>query len=123
MMRPSHIVLLAASLDASLSWYAAVFDVLGFHKGQGNVWTASNGLSIEIRRAAEGTRPAHRFGPGLNHLGFTAASPEALYKLREKVAGAGFTVPEPQVLGDHVVVFFQDPDGMRFELTARVLSG
>ncbi|MFZ2507632.1 MAG: VOC family protein [Steroidobacteraceae bacterium] len=63
------------------------------------------------------TRPYERYGAGINHLGFSVASPEAVARLREAMAAAGFEVPQLQNLGGVTALFMKDPDGVRFEIS------
>ena len=115
-MKLDHIVILVRSLDARLSWYAALLGLLGFDKTRDHVWYDGE-IAIDLREAAAGTPDYERYAPGLNHLGFTAPDEPALDMIRDGMADARFDVPEKQRLGTELATFFKDPDGMRIEVT------
>ena len=104
------------SLDASLDWYAALLGLLGFEKTRDHVWYDGN-VALDLKEANPATRDYERYGPGLNHLGFTAPDEDALDRVRNGMSAAGFDVPEKQFLGPQIATFFKDPDGMRIEVT------
>ena len=116
-LKLDHIVILVRSLDASLPWYSAFLSLLGFEKTRDHVWWNGE-IAFDIKEARSETRAYERFGPGLNHLGFTAASENELDCIREGMATAGFEVPNKQKFGADIATFFKDPDGMRLEVTA-----
>ena len=112
-----HIVILVRSLEASLPWYTALLGLLGFEKTRDHVWWNGE-VALDIKQAEAGTRDYERFGPGLNHLGFTAADEAELDRIRDAMASAGLEVPDKQKFGVETATFFKDPDGMRVEVTA-----
>jgi catechol 2,3-dioxygenase-like lactoylglutathione lyase family enzyme len=111
-----HIVIMVRSLEASLPWYECLLVSLGFAKSRDHVWYDGD-LALDIKEADAGTRDYDRYGPGLNHLGFTAPDEAALDAVRDGMAQAGLAVPEKQRFGDDLATFFKDPDGMRIEVT------
>lgn len=115
-MKLDHIVILARSLEASLSWYAALLGLLGFEQTRDHVWY-DGALAIDLKQAEPGTPDYERYAPGLNHNGFTAESDGGLDRVRDGIAAAGHDVPEKQSLGGEIATFFKDPDGMRIEVT------
>jgi catechol 2,3-dioxygenase-like lactoylglutathione lyase family enzyme len=117
-MKFDHAVLLASDLEASLPWYAAVMDVLGFTKTRDHVWVNGEGQAIELRQAAEPEPGYRRQGVGLNHIAFTAPSLDAIAAVANRVRAAGFEVAEIQSFGADRALFLKDRDGMRIELTA-----
>ena len=56
----------------------------------------------------------------LDHLALTAASAEAFADLRRRLVERGADVGEVEDLGAFHAVWFEDPDGMRVELTVIV---
>jgi len=56
----------------------------------------------------------------LDHLALTAASPEAFADLRQRLVERGADAGEVEDLGAFHAVWFEDPDGMRVELTVIV---
>ncbi len=116
-MKFDHITLLVSSLERSMAYYAALLPLLGFSKTKDHVWTDGDGFFFQFLQARAGTRPYERYGAGMNHLGFGAASPDVVHGVREAMARAGFDVPEVQDLGGATALFMKDPDGIRFEVT------
>jgi len=115
-MKLDHIVLMVRSLDASLSWYECLLGQLGFTKTRDHVWYDGE-IAFDIKQAGPATADYERYGPGLNHIGFTAPDEQAMDSVRDAMAAAGFEVPEKQRLGSELATFFKDPDGMRIEVT------
>ena len=104
-------------METSLPWYSALLDLLEFTKTRDHVWSSEDGTSIDLQQAKTSTPDYERYAPGLNHLGFTAASLGELHRVRKGMEDAGFDVPEIQEFGDETATFFRDPDGMRIEVT------
>ena len=116
-MKLDHMVILVRSLEASLPWYSALLQLIGFTKTRDHVWLSEDGLAIDLKEADAGTGDYTRRAPGLNHLGFTAADDAALDAVRTGMAKAGFDVPDKQVFSGETATFFKDPEGMRVEVT------
>ena len=119
-----HIVLLASDLAISVRWYDAFLPLLGFEKTRAHVYLHADGWAVDLRAAKEGGAPYGRFNPGLNHIGVRVENAGAVLSLREAFAMKGFQVPEPQIFDDaETVLFFLDPDGMRWEVGHEVKGG
>ncbi len=116
-MNLDHVTLLVSSLTASMPYYDRLLPLLGFNRLRPHVWADGEGFYLQFREAHEGTRPYERYGAGMNHLGFSAPSPEAVLSIRDEMLRAGFAVPEIQNLGGVVALFMKDPDGIRFEIS------
>jgi catechol-2,3-dioxygenase len=116
-MKLDHIVLLVGSLDASLPYYQTLLPLIGFEKSRDHVWGNADRIYFDFKEATEPGEGYRRYGVGLNHLGFTASSKEAVEEIASKMAAAGFEVPALQRLGNSWALFMKDPDGMRFEIT------
>lgn len=116
-MKLDHAVILVSSLDASLPWYTAMLGAIGFAKTRNHVWLSDDGFAIDLQAAKPDFPGYERYGPGLNHLGFTAPDEAALDAVRASMTAAGFQVPDKQHFGNSVATFFKDPDGMRIEVT------
>ncbi len=115
-MRFDHLVVAVSDLGASLPWYAAVLEAIGFRKTREHVWVNEDGGAIELRQAL---RPDHlylREGVGVNHVGFAAPSVAAIEAVGERLRAQGFDVPELQNFGDSRALFLKDRDGMRIEI-------
>ncbi len=112
-----HLVLMVADLETSVAWYDAFMPLVGFEKTREHVYLHADGWAVELRIANENTPPYGRYNAGLNHVGLSAADGEAVLSIRKAFAEKGFDVPDPQVFdGWATVVFFRDPDGMRWEV-------
>jgi len=112
-----HAVIMVRSLAASMPYYDALLPLLGFEKRRAHVWANALGFHLQFHEATAESRDYERYGPGLNHLGFSAPNPETVRAVREAMAAAGFAVPEIQDLDGATALFMKDPDGLRFEVT------
>jgi catechol-2,3-dioxygenase len=117
-MQIDHLTLLVSSLQRSMPYYESLLPLLGFVKKRDHVWSNSRGLFLQFNQAASGTRPYERHGAGVNHIGFSAETPQHVHAVRESMQLAGFEVPEIQHISGAVALFMKDPDGIRFEVTA-----
>ncbi len=117
-MKIDHLTLLVSSLERSMPYYESLLPLLGFVKKRDHVWSNPNGLFLQFNQAKSGTRPYERYGAGMNHVGFSAETPEQVHTIRDAMQLAGFEVPDIQHLNGAVALFMRDPDGIRFEITA-----
>ncbi len=117
-MKLDHIVLLLGDLTASLPYYETLLPLLGFTKTREHVWGNEDGTYLDFKQASEPGDGYRRFGVGLNHIGFTAPSRDALDEIASKMKAAGFEVPEFQTFGNDTALFMKDQDGIRFEITS-----
>lgn len=115
-MKLDHMVVMVRSLDSSLPWYTTLLSALGFTKTRDHVWLNEDGVAIDLKQAELATHDYQRYGPGLNHMGFTADNIAQHDAVRAKMAAAGFDVPDAQHFGPSIATFFKDPDGMRVEV-------
>jgi catechol 2,3-dioxygenase-like lactoylglutathione lyase family enzyme len=116
-MKIDHITLMVSSFDNSMPFYEHLLPLLGFSKKRNHVWTDGEGFFFQFLQAKPGTSPYQRYGAGMNHLGFGAASAGQVHAIRAAMQAAGFEVPDVQNLDGAVAIFMKDPDGMRFEIT------
>ena len=116
-MQLDHVTLLLSSIERSMPYYEQLLPLVGFSKRRNHVWTDGHGFFFQFLQAKAGTRPYERYGAGMNHLGFGAASPEEVHAIRHAMQQAGFEVPEVQNLDGSIALFMADPDGIRFEIT------
>lgn len=112
-----HVTIAASDLDASLAYYAALLELLGFTRQSKGIWTDGSGLFVQVVEAHAGRRPYDRHGPGLNHLGFGAPDAAFVEGVRDQMRARGFEAPEIQNIGGATALFMKDPDGLRFEVT------
>jgi lactoylglutathione lyase len=116
-LKLDHITLLFSDLETSTRYYATLLPLLGFRKLRDHVWTDDAGFYFQFLQARPDTHPYERHGVGMNHLGFSVGSPQAVSNIRERMAEAGFDVPDLQNLGGVTALFMKDPDGIRFEIS------
>ncbi|MGN6518069.1 MAG: VOC family protein [Dokdonella sp.] len=116
-MRPDHLTLLVSSLERSMPYYGTLLPALGFAKTKPHVWSSADGFHLQFLEARAETRPYERYGAGMNHVGFSATTPEQVHALRATLSVAGFAVGDVQDIDGATAFFAKDPDGIRFELT------
>ena len=134
MERLHHIDLVVADLERSLSFYAGLLEPLGYvrrseiegERGERVVYLGTESLgSVGLRtaqsRAQDG--PYDRYGIGLHHIAFAAASRVVVDERAAWLRAQGATIesgPEeyPYSPG-YYAVFFYDPDGLKLELVHR----
>lgn len=112
-----HIVLLAGDLAASVQWYDGFLPLFGFEKTRDHVYRHPDGWSVDLRPAGEDGAPYGRYNAGLNHIALRVADAASVLELRKAFMAKGFDAPDPQVFDNvETVVFFADPDGVRWEV-------
>lgn len=116
-LKIDHVTVLVRSLAASMPYYDALLPLLGFTKPKDHIWTDGDGFFFQFMQAKGNTSDYERYGPGMNHLGFSAPDVATVEMVREQMAEAGFEVPEIQHLRGATALFMKDPDGIRFEVT------
>lgn len=112
-----HVTLLVRSFEESMRWYDALLPLLGFVREKPGIWRNAAGLWLQFREAEPGTRPYERYGPGMNHLGFAAPSPDFVAEVRSAMEEEGFPMADIQKIGPVTALFLKDPDGIRFEVS------
>lgn len=116
-MKLDHLTIAVRSMTESSPYYEALLPLVGMRQQSPMIWTDDDGFFIQFIEAKPGTRDYERYGPGLNHAGFGAASLEDVVRVRDGMMQAGFAPPEIQNLGGAQALFMKDPDGLRFEIT------
>lgn len=112
-----HLTIVSRSEEAGAAFYGLLLPHLGFSRVKPGIWRSANGLHLQFRAAADGTRDYERYGPGLNHFGFAAPSPDFVEALHKVVTTAGYEA-RLQTFGDGTVaLFIPDPDGLRVEVS------
>lgn len=112
-----HIVIRAHDHEVSLRFYEVVLGALGFVRERGHVF-ARGGLFFDVRPATVAREARARGEPGVDHIGFVAASRQEV----DQLAALGRSLGEgvARIIdfddGDYAV-FLRDPDGLRIELT------
>lgn len=116
-LKVDHLTILVKSLKDSMPYYTKLLSLIDFQKVRDFVWTDNAGFFIQFNQAKEGSREYERFGAGMNHIGFSAPSPEFVIDLQKKMKESDFVVPEIQEFNGVKALFMKDPDGIRFEIT------
>lgn len=123
-----HVYLAVRDMARSESFYDRVMEVLGFRKGDkaiagerhAHYFTPSLQISIRPARTDAEHDP---YRAGLHHLCLQAADVASVDELHRRLATVGVqaTPPRryPEYNPDYYATFFEDPDGIRFELVAR----
>jgi len=116
-LKVDHLTILVKTLDESMPYYSKLLELVGFKKLRDFVWTDDEGFFLQFNQAKNGTSEYERYGAGMNHIGFSAPSPNFVMDVRDKMRDAGFPVPEIQNFDGVKALFMKDPDGIRFEIT------
>lgn len=116
-MKLDHLVILVADLQRSLLFYDTLLPLLGFRKLREHVYANEDAIHLDITQASDRDHSYHRFAPGLNHIGLTAPSLQALERTATAMREAALEVPAIQQFDNRSAIFFKDPDGMRIEVS------
>jgi catechol 2,3-dioxygenase-like lactoylglutathione lyase family enzyme len=121
----NHIALLTADLDRFVAFYREVFDMPllfeestpAFRHAILRSGTDSWLHPASVVASPHGAALPDMFKRGhLDHLGLTAASPQAFTVVRERLLERGASDGRIEDLGAFHALWFRDPDGMRGEL-------
>lgn len=121
-----HVYITVSDMGRSEEFYDRLMWVLGFHKntfaigGDPHIQYFNRHFGFVLRPARSLT--AHDpYSPGLHHLCLRVASPEDVVSVATQLqaAGIGATDAElhPDYAPDYWATFFNDPDGVRLEVT------
>jgi glyoxylase I family protein len=122
-----HIYIAVRDLRASEAFYDAVMPILGFRKNAFRINDASHiqyfnrHFGYVLRSAAGGTPPHNPYQPGMHHFCFRVEDPQAVEVVARELRTAGFACSAlkryPEYADDYWAIFFEDPDGIRLEVT------
>jgi catechol 2,3-dioxygenase-like lactoylglutathione lyase family enzyme len=124
-----HVYLTVTDLGRARSFYDAVLGALEFERGEEPIggdphlhyWNRA--LQISVRPARNASLRADPYAPGLHHLCLQLRDRPAVGGAfaRLRALGVVATAPRlyPEYNPDYYATFFEDPDGIRFELVAR----
>lgn len=112
-----HLSINARSFEQAHAFYAQVLPELGFAEAQRGIWRNGSGLHVQLREAQPDSRDYERYGPGLNHMGFTAPSEAFVEDLAARLGDAGLLVRLQEFPDGTVAAFIPDPDGLRIEVS------
>ena len=122
-----HVYLSVSDMNASEWFYDTVMlQVLGYRKGE-SVIAGDAHVHYYNRQFGFSLRPARTgvihdpYAPGLHHFCFRVEDNAAVDQVAGELAALGITCTEPdyylQYATDYYAVFFEDPDGVRLEIT------
>ena len=130
-----HLDLVVTSLERSLVFYRELLEPLGYvtakeiegERGERVVYIGRRGGmgSVSLREAQSDAHevPYDRYGIGLHHLAFAAASREVVDERAAWLRSQDATIESgPEEYGytpGYYAVFFHDPDGIKLELVHR----
>jgi catechol 2,3-dioxygenase-like lactoylglutathione lyase family enzyme len=121
----NHVAILTADLERFIGFYASIFEVevvfqehVPFHHAILRVGADSWLHPIETLGNPHATAIPRTFERGhLDHIALTAASSASFNELRTRLIGCGASDGVVDDLGAFHTLSFEDPDGMRGELT------
>lgn len=124
-----HLYLAVSDFGRAERFYDRVMRLMGFRKGVRAIADAphchyfNRVMQISIRPANAGA-PAHDpYAPGVHHICLQVADRGAVDRIAAALTGAGIEATEPRLYPeydpDYYATFFEDPDGIRFEVVAR----
>jgi len=122
-----HVYLAVRDLARSTRFYDGVMTVLGYRRAEGaiggdpHVHYYNRQFGFSLRPARAGT-PAHDpYAPGMHHFCFRVIDARAVDRAAAELRAAGVSVSDPRLYPeyapDYYAVFFDDPDGIRLEIT------
>ena len=122
-----HVYLSVSDFARAEAFYDRVMiEVLGFRKGTMAIAGAPHrhyfnrhyGFSI---RPAQRATPHDPYAPGLHHFCFRVADEAAVREAATELRARGIAASEPryypEYAPDYFATFFEDPDGIRLEIT------
>lgn len=122
-----HVYVAVRDLAASTRFYDGVMAALGYRRvesaigGDPHVHYYNRQFGFSLRPARPGT-PAHDpYAPGLHHFCFRVVDERAVEQAATELRALGVDVTAgrvyPEYAPDYYAVFFDDPDGIRLEIT------
>jgi len=121
-----HIYLTVRDLAASRRFYDAVMQAFGFRSGSFQIGGDPHASYYNrhfgfVLRPARSAAPHDPYSAGLHHLCFRVDTADDVSAVAAALRAGGITVTEPrlypQYAPDYFAVFFDDPDGIRLEVT------
>jgi catechol 2,3-dioxygenase-like lactoylglutathione lyase family enzyme len=122
-----HVYIAVRDLQRSVAFYDRVMEVLGYRKagstiaGEPHVHYFNRQFGFSLRPARPGTPDHDPYAPGVHHFCFRVVDEAAVDRAAAELraAGASVTAPRyyPEYAPDYYATFFEDPDGMRLEVT------
>ena len=122
-----HIYITVSDLEASERFYDRVFiEALGFRKNKFDIsgdphiqyFNRHFGYVLRPARLASKHEP---YSPGLHHFCLRVESADEVQAVAERLRASGIDATQarlyPEYAHDYVATFFEDPDGVRLEVT------
>ena len=122
-----HIYITVSDLAVSETFYDKAMSLLGFIKSKGPIggdphihyYNSQYGFSIRPARNLE--NKFDPYSPGLHHFCFRVDSIQEVNLVAEGLSDSGINFDQPrfypEYAPDYYAVFFEDPDGIRLEVT------
>ena len=121
-----HIYIAVRDLDVSCRWYDVVMKILGFRRGTFRIGDDPH-ASYTNRHFGFVLRPSRSqaahdpYAAGLHHFCLRVETDDDVRAVAEALRREGIETTEPQLYPqyaeDYFAVFFDDPDGIRLEVT------
>lgn len=123
----NHIALTVTDLEAANYFFAPILGFLGYERAEDHsgltMWVSgTTGTALNLWQASpELAGHRHkRYAPGLHHIAFNAAARTEVDDFHSLLDAVGARVLDPPAEYDYApgyyAVFFEGPDGMKFEL-------
>ena len=122
-----HVYLAVRDLARSKRFYDEVMRVLGYARmesslgGDPHVHYYNRQFGFSLRPAREGTPPHDPYAPGLHHFCFRVVDELAVDRACAELRALGVAATDPRIYpeysADYYATFFEDPDGIRLEIT------
>ena len=121
-----HVYLTVTDLARSKRFYDGVMRVLGYAQLESTIggdphvhyYNRQFGFSLRPARSAASHDP---YAPGLHHFCFRVVDERAVDRAFQELQALGVAVTEPRLYpeysADYYATFFDDPDGIRLEIT------
>ncbi len=122
-----HVYITVRDLRRVAEFYGRVMPILGFRKKEGfigedpHLHYYNRHFGYTLRPARDGAPDHDPYAPGLHHFCFRVADEAAVDRAADELRRVGVEVTEPRYYAeydaDYYATFFEDPDGVRLELT------
>jgi glyoxylase I family protein len=122
-----HVYVTVRDLARSRRFYDGVMRVLGYKQvesmigGDPHVHYYNRQFGFSLRPARPGTSAHDPYAPGLHHFCFRVIDEAAVARAATELRALGVAATDPRVYpeysADYYATFFEDPDGVRLEIT------
>jgi glyoxylase I family protein len=121
-----HVYLAVSDLPRAKRFYDGVMRVLGYAQVESVIggdphvhyYNRQFGFSLRPARSSASHDP---YGPGLHHFCFRVVDEAAVDRACQELRALGVAISEPrrypEYAPDYYAAFFEDPDGIRLEIT------